>query len=427
MPDDKHHLLICTIGGTPDPIVKCLCQWKPTRVLFIPSEQTRTLVDSVLHGFAEAVGWPLSPGQYVVKPVFDAEDFTGCVKTIHTLDNEVSDWLSRQGGEYRVIVDFTAGTKCMTAALALVAHRWDCDYSYVGGQQRTKEGIGIVESGSERVVHSANPWNALGYQAIEDACLLFDQCAFTPAVKLLDQARKAADDEAVKRTLSTFQQLCEGYGLWDRFQHNDAAKRLANVLKNAADIQAALGSSRSEAVIRAVKQHHENLERLVAYPQSRAMVADLLANARRRRNEGRFDDGVARLYRAIEALAQLVLAERHEISGTDSVPLHRIPESLRGRWEQHAENGKVMLGLQDAYAVLHELGDETGKTFKSLYLDDPQRSPLTARNQSILAHGFQPVGEEIFTQMWNAAMEVGNFQEKELSPFPMLANQVISI
>lgn len=390
-------------------------------MLFIPSEQTRSLVDSDVRRFAEAVGRPLSPGQYVVKPVFDAEDFIGCVKTIHTLDTEVSDWLSRKGGEYRVIVDFTAGTKCMTAALALVAHRWDCNYSYVGGQHRTKEGIGTVESGSERVVHAANPWNALGYQAIEDACLLFDQHAFESATGVLEKARRASNDEAVKRSLSTFHQLCEGYGLWDRFQHKDAMQRIATAWKNAADLQPNLGA-RADHIIRTIKEHQRILEQLVNQPHSRLLVADLLANARRRKQEGRFDDGVARLYRAIEAIVQVALSEHHEIPDTGQVPFDRIPESLRARWEHRAENGKLVLGLQDAYTLLDELGDETGKTFKTLGLHDFKRSPLMARNQSILAHGFQTVRKEVFEQIWSAAMKLGNFEEGELPTFPKLAD-----
>ena len=61
------------------------------------------------------------------------------------------------------------------------------------------------------------------------------------------------------------------------------------------------------------------------------------------------------------------------------------------------------------------------RTFKDLGLQDPQRSPLTARNQSILAHGFQPIGTNVFNQLWSAAVELGSFTEAELPTFPRLA------
>lgn len=414
------NLLICTVGGSPEPLVKSLLEWRPARVLFVPSAQTRSQVDAVLRAYAEHTGAPLRPGEYEICPVSNAEGLEECLYVIRRFDQEVGRWTSR-GSDYRVVADFTAGTKCMTAALVLQARRWSCRYSYVGGASRSKEGVGVVESGSERVVHWANPWEALGYQAVEDACLLFDQQAFMPAARLLDAARKATDDGAARRSLSTFHQLCEGYGLWDRFRHRDAAQRIDSVLKNAADIQAMLGPTRFDEVIGAMRRNQETLQQLVCQSQSRAMVSDLLANAGRRKREARYDDGVARLYRAIEALAQLALAERHGIRGTDNVRLESVPEPLRQRWESRADAGRLRLGLQDAFELLDALSDDMGKTFKALELHDPRRSPLMARNQSILAHGFQPVGEQVFEALWAAGINLGGFAEQDLPTFPHLA------
>lgn len=414
------NLLICTVGGSPEPLVKSLLEWRPARVLFVPSAQTRSQIDVVLRAYAEHIGAPLRPGEYNIYPVSNAEGLEECLSVIRRLDQEVYHWNSR-GSDYRVIADFTAGTKCMTAALVLQARRWSCRYSYVGGASRSKEGVGVVETGSERVVHWANPWEALGYQAVEDACLLFDQQAFMPAVKLLDAARKATDDGAVKRSLSTFHQLCEGYGLWDRFQHKDAAQRIDSVLKNVTDIQAMLGPIRLDEVIRAINQNQEALRQLIDQPRSRATVADLMANARRRKVEARYDDGVARLYRAIEALAQLALAERHQIASTDNVALDCVPQPLRDKWVCRAEGGKLPLGLQDSFELLGAFGDEMEKKFKSSGLHDRQSSPLIARNQSILAHGFQPVGDHVFEKLWKAAMDLGDFAEQDLPTFPRLA------
>lgn len=415
MTDGKHHLLICTVGGTSEPIIAAVRHWNPARVLFLHSNDTKTSAEAVTK-----VAGLLQAGAWDMVELHDAQDFGNCVRRMRSLDEQIVAW-RRKGPEYDVIVDFTGGTKCMSASVSLVSRRWPCAFSYVGGAERTKGGTGIVVSGKEQTLVTQNPWNALGYQAIEDACLLFDQHAFLPAANLLNEAREAADDAGVKRSLSTFHQLCEGYGLWDRFQHKDATQRIASVLKNASDLQAVLGSNRSETVIRGIKQDQQAVQQLVAQPRSRAMVADLLANARRRKHEARYDDGVARLYRAIESFAQLALAERYEIPSTDDVVLERIPESLRAPWGPRAENGKLLLGLRDAYVLLDELGDSAGKSFKDLGLHDPQRSPLTARNQSILAHGFQPVGPHVFDQLWSAAMTLGSFTEAELSTFPRLA------
>jgi CRISPR-associated protein (TIGR02710 family) len=151
-------------------------------------------------------------------------------------------------------------------------------------------------------------------------------------------------------------------------------------------------------------------------------VTDLLANARRRKTEGRMDDAVARLYRAIEALAQVRLADRYQIGNTKQVPIERVPEPLRGQWAARAEQGMVFLGLQDAYALLESMRDDLGATFRQLQLHDPQRSPLTARNQSILAHGFERVSESVFQKLWSAALQLASVQESDILSFPRIAS-----
>ena len=81
------------------------------------------------------------------------------------------------------------------------------------------------------------------------------------------------------------------------------------------------------------------------------------------------------------------------------VPIERLPEALRVEWAGRARNGCVMLALKDAYALLTALGDDLGRRFGELELAHDQRSPLVARNQSILAHGFEPVGEIVYNQL----------------------------
>lgn len=419
----KHALLICSVGGTPEPVVKSLLHWKPARILFVPSEQTRPQVDAVLSAFAEAADRPLSPGQYDVRPVPDAEDLLGSVRAIRAFDRDVAGWLARDGEDYCVIVDFTAGTKSMTAALALVARRWRCRYSYVGGHRRTKGGAGVVESGAERVVHSANPWDALGYQAVEDTVTVFNHGGYAAAAHLLDGAMKNSEQPGVKRELSTLKAVIDAYAAWDRFDHKEAAKRFDDALKNRNDLLATFPHDGSSLVAR-LERHRDRVANLAReHEPTAAWVEDLVHNARRRAAERRFDDAVARLYRAFEALAQVRLREQHSIPDTKAVPLDRLPEPLHTRWAARAQSraetlsersspavpaggssektreSGLMLGLRDAYELLEALGDELGRKFFELGLAAEPGSPLVARNHSILAHGFQPVSEKAYDQL----------------------------
>lgn len=407
--DGNHVLLICTVGGTPEPLVRSLLHWGPDRVVFIPSEQTRSHIDTILLQYARDAGRPLSPGCYRVCPVTHAEDLSGCLRVIRALDQEVQDWSVRRDG-FQVVADLTGGTKCLSAALALQARRWRCQFSYIGGERRTKDGVGVVETGAERVVHFANPWDVLGYQAVEDAVTVFNHGGYAAAAYLLDQAITNTDQPEVKRELATLKALIDAYAAWDRFDHETAATRFADALKNRNDLKAIFTDG--ESLTNRIESHRGCVAHLAdSKDPTTAWVQDLLDNAHRRAAEHRYDDAVARLYRAIEALAQIRLRERHGVTDTKAVPLDKLPETLRQEWTTRAQDGAVMLGVRDAYRLLNKLGDELGHRFVKCGLDDNERSPLVARNASILAHGFTAVGDKVYNQLWKAACTLANYRE----------------
>ncbi|MBP8912447.1 MAG: TIGR02710 family CRISPR-associated protein [Phycisphaerae bacterium] len=406
---NQHILLICTVGGTPDPLVRSLLYWQPDRVVFVPSQQTHSQVDTVLLKYAEHAGRPLSPGCYRVCLVADAEDLSGCLQTVRSLAGEVQDWSAR-GDDFQVVADLTGGTKCLSAALALQARRWRCRFSYVGGERRTKDGVGVVEAGAERLVHYANPWDALGYQAVEDAVAVFNHGGYAAAAHLLEQVIKNTEQPEVKRELATLKALVEAYAAWDRFDHKTAKTKFADAWKNQNDLKATFPDASN--LIGRIQSHDQCVAKIAdSKDPTIDWVHDLLDNAHRRAAEHRFDDAVARLYRAIEALAQIRLREQHGISDTKKVSLDKLPPGLREEWKNRARDGAVMLGLRDAYRLLKELGDELGCRFAESELDDDERSPLGARNDSILAHGFVPVGDKVYKQLWERACKLADYRQ----------------
>lgn len=421
MSDSTHTLLICTLGGTPEPVVASLKRWQPARIRFVVTPETAARVESAVVPLAEAEGVPLDPGRYDLLQLADGQDLTSCVDALRSLTPQVEQWLAR-GEAFDVVVDVTGGTKCMSAALALQAHRWPCRFSYIGGRERTKDGVGVVVSGTEQIVHAQNPWDALGYRAVEEFVPLFDQRAFPAASRLAGLAMRNVTDSARKRELNALQLLADAFAAWECFDHAGAAKVLQQLSKYGNDLGAMFGAAKAGVLQGQLQQHLAYLQQLMAAsPPSHLHVLDLLANARRRGEEGRYDDAVARLYRAIEARAQVQLARDHGIASTASVPLESVPEPLRSEWASKAdEEGTLKLGLQDDYALLQALGDDLGRLFVELGLADRQKSPLVARNQSILAHGFTRVGEAVYGKLWQAACRLVDVEESELPVFPRL-------
>jgi CRISPR-associated protein (TIGR02710 family) len=415
-------LLICTVGGSPEPIVATIKHWRPARIRFVHSPETKSEIETKIVPKATAEGLDLDPGRYDLFELPDAEDFPACVDRLRALTADVDQWISRGEG-FRVVVDFTGGTKCMSAALALHARRWPCLVSYVAGTARNKGGVGVVVSGTEKVVHSVNPWDALGYQAVEDFIVLFDQGAFAAAARVADEAKRRVSREDRKRELNVLEHLARALDTWERFDHGTAREHLKVVEKGANDLRAALGAQRGSHVLDEIAHLARHLDQLLASPRpGRRHVLDLLANARRRKREGRSDDAVARLYRAIEAVAQVRLAEAHGIDSTERVPIERVPEELRSRLEARAEHGHVRLGLQDAYALLAALQDRLGAQFQEAGLHR-RESVLSARNRSVLAHGFERVSEGAADEMWRIALDLAGVGENELPEFPRLAGE----
>jgi CRISPR-associated protein (TIGR02710 family) len=233
----SYTLQICTVGGAPEPIVASILAHRPERVLFVVSPETKSVVAERIVPDVESHqnSFPLSPSKYDFIILPNAQDFEQCVRELRNAHARyVEPWLGR-GTDYQVIVDFTGGTKCMTSALALVARRWNCQFSYVGGTERTKDGVGIVVSGKEQIIHATNPWDTFGYEAVEQALLLFNNGELGGACRVLNDAKRRGSEQ-IKRGLSTLQQLCEGYECWDRFQHDTACSKLLSVQKSPGDL-----------------------------------------------------------------------------------------------------------------------------------------------------------------------------------------------
>lgn len=429
-------LLIATVGGTPEPIVAALKGCRPERVIFVVSPETREKIERDILPLAQREGLDLSAGRYDAVEIADAQDFTACLEGLRIrLAEQVESWLSR-GRDYGCVVDFTGGTKCMSAALVSAAHRWLCRFSYVGAtsassslgseERRTKGGVGIVVSGKEQVFYSVNPSDALGYQAVEEAVALFDRHAFQAAARRLSDMILRMTHETRKRELLAFKSMVDAFDAWDRFDHKRALHQLRECLKKLNDLKALFTERNRRQLDDLLPKLIKQLEFLEAAGRkpTKVLVCDLLANARRRADEGRYDDAVARVYRSVEAVAQMRLLEGYDIPVTGRVPADRLPPTLADRWACKAEDNEVRLGgLQDDYLLLKELNDPLGLQFAEngwTVSEGSPGSPLDARNNSILAHGFDPVPQGVFDDLWKGCLQLADVKDHDLPRFPRL-------
>lgn len=416
-------LLVVTVGGAPEPVVTSLLHWRPARAVFIVTAQTRDAIAREIFPRVQQGGWAeFDAGRYDLHELPDPQDFNGIVDRLRGLDHVVGGWTRDHPGA-EVITDLTGGTKAMSAGLALAAMRWPCRFSYVGGTERTKGGVGVVVSGREQVLQTLNPADTLGLLALDSALELLRTHAFAAAEAVLQQAVRRVTEPARKAELGAVSSLAGALADWDCFQHRTALNKLRELPRHTHNLAAALGPAIVPAALAATSRLTTHLAAIVAAGPggpSRPLILDLLANARRRLDERRWDDATARLYRVVEATAQFHLAAAG-LPSTSAVPLVKVPEPLRGRLTPYASDGLARLGLQDAWELLQHLRPDVVRPFAEASLDHREKSPLVARNQSILAHGFAPVSEKLARQLFAIALKLLPARETDLPEAPTAA------
>ncbi|HDO41719.1 MAG TPA: TIGR02710 family CRISPR-associated protein, partial [Candidatus Bathyarchaeota archaeon] len=185
-------------------------------------------------------------------------------------------------------IDYTSGTKAMTAGLAVLATIFGADeLSYITGKRKA----GIVQPGTEQIV-PIRPYFIVAEQKMREAIRFFNRNQFSATITILEQTRKTIRDPKIIKQTTPLLQLAKAYEQWDKFHHEKAFKTMKKIkIPELAGNKQFLG------------QLIGNLRREDGKPEP-YYVADLINNAERRAGESKYDDAVARLYRTIELIAQ---------------------------------------------------------------------------------------------------------------------------
>ena len=417
----KHILLIATVGGAPELLSASIMRWKPKKVVFVSSDDALYEIDEIAPKLAEN-GYELDVGRYEPLLLSDPQSLGQCVLDMRKgLERRTHQWCER-GEEFGCVVDFTGGTKCMSAALVLVARPWtNSRLSYVEGDQRDRNDVGTGASGQEQVVHEENPWDSLGYQVIEDSKEAFDRHSFREgAQQLRDALKRVSVVDSRKSELNALATFMEAYDLWRNSEYKKALDKFRICKKNLNDLAEALHPIRPAELRTYISYAQDHLTQLKdsAGNPTKELIVDLIADAMRRQGEGRHVDAVARLYRAVEAIAQLRLWEEFEIR-TSSVPIEHLPQPMRERMQARAENGKLKIALQEAFEMLKHLGDPKGAQFAELGWNE-KGSPLQIRNESIAGHGFTPVSAETTDKLLEGVLLLADYSHEDIFEFPKL-------
>lgn len=299
-----------------------------------------------------------------------------------TFSSIIREYLQKGYRRNNIFVDYTSGTKAMSAALVSAAIANEIDkICYVPGK-RDEEGR--VISGTEKP-QSLSPNLIYSAQKLNTFISLFNRYQFVSAINFLSETDIHPDFNEDKTFLLN---LTEFFNLWDKFDFKGAFNQLAalsdNELLKKFKLKKKMDTFRG--LISKLKEDHLDYYK----------VNDLVFNAARRGSEGKYDDASARLYRALEMIGQTEFQNQFGCTTSD-IELDKLPgkfkEIVKNKYHNNSKK-KYQIPLWITFDILAETGNEKGNIFvkNKKHIE----ANIHKRNDSILAHGTQPVTKESF-------------------------------
>jgi hypothetical protein len=334
-------------------ILTSIKEHRPDFIVFFGSDKSKKVLESINRQYKKTTNQELINYDFV--RLENVDDFDSCYECIEEK--------LRTEKDSEIIIDYTTGTKTMAISAAICALLYRKGLSVVGGKRGPSN---IVMEGTE-CVRSVNLFQAYNRIQLDRAFRAFNSYRFEEAKSQLDLI--VGDDDKKKHA-----QIFQAYDLWDKFDHQNAF----NILK----------------YIKCDKLNSNKgfLGRLCGDEMPKLLLSELLNNAERRIEEGKYDDAVARLYRAIEYISQIKLKEYGLKSDGIDVNLLRQKgldvETINKYSRLMEENGRIRVGLNLGYEILMDLGDDIGKKFIE---DREMKNLLSKRNYSVLAHGTKSI------------------------------------
>ncbi|RIH87598.1 CRISPR-associated protein [Meiothermus luteus] len=394
-----HKVLILTVGQTIEPLEFSLTEHAPLGgVVFVASQWSYPVAGELLKRYGDQF-------RHHTLLLDDHEDLGEAYRKGMEALQKALEWDGRP-----VLVDISGGTKTMVAGLVLALSGKGITFSYVGGTKRDAQGR--VVSGSERMRLLEDPTYRYGLREWEGFRRAWNGADFRAARDFLSELLARPLTPSEQRFYTHLKGVSEAMLDWDLFHHKAAWQKLEAHLEPALTIAEAWGHGAKVRVLEGLKDAKTRLRAILDKENKPtfALLADLLANAERRAARGRYDDALARLYRAIEMAVEADILERTGVLLYDET-------TFVGEYEKHrpwAKRYREAVGLREALNVAMGFDGALGCSntlAQRLYAEYTNNGKLgnfvRQRNQSILAHGHQPVSVTHYTEFRDYLVGLG--------------------
>lgn len=372
----------------------------PHYVVFFASTKSKRTIEYIVELFKKDDDEFIIDEDYQIVLIEAIDDFGQCFEIF---ESKVWDFdFLAENKKYKIIMDYTSGTKTMSAAMACCGLAYSKDIISVGGDRTTGE----VSAGTE-LINYQNLYKIYDKFAIMRVRHNFNSNRFRQCIDTLN----FIVDLSIHK--NSFLELCKGYYAWDNMEFEHAYHHLRNVNAN----QMEFGEIK--------KDIKKNLNALGNIVNSRSVnlrncyiLASLINNSIRRAEGYKYDDAIARLYRSFELIAQIRLTT-YDIRSSDVdvniLAENNVSSQFINELEKTREDGKIRMGLVKDFLLLNELGDDLGR----YYIENENKiKDLTKkRNNSILAHGLESQSKEDFEKFLEVVLVLARKLDKDMNKF----------
>ncbi len=416
--------LIATVGQSSEPLVKGIEQYGPEFVCFYFSKSAATTVEEVKERLEDGKVETLD------LLIEEPQDFNRCFEAANEAVEELH---NRNIYPNDTLIDYTGGTKIMASALvaatlgrgfhyALVASSLDggLQYVYMGEGDGDQGGLNYIDDGMEELLCSHNPWEIRALESKRKIQRNFNNYRFKAVIDQVDSLKKKGlSSNRDEYLLNAIRELARGYSRWDRFHYEEVKEKLR---EGSEDMQTyrSLTQPRDQLDL-SLEKVEENIDFLSDLQKEtfgfnfekrigKTLAVDMFWNATRRAEEGKYDDGMVRLYRTVEMFGQVEIYEELGCH-TDQIPIDLIPAELReGLRHNPNEEGTVELSLYDDFRVLGTLDNEIGQDF--LKHEEDFKKIMRTRNTSFLTHNYKAIEEGQFESHRELVEDIFNINRR---------------
>ena len=373
---------------------------RPIHVVFFASDKSKETIGYIEELFTMDNDEFIAGEDYQIVEISAIDDLNTCFEAYESKIWEF-DYIDDET-DYKIIMDYTSGTKTMSAAMASCGMFYSKDLISVGGDRSTGE----VSRGTE-IINYQNIYKIYDKFVLMRTRYNFNANRFMACIDMLNYI---VDLNIHKESLL---HLCKAYYAWDNMDFEEAYDNLKKVDANHIELSDIKNDIKFnlKALGNIMNSRSVNLKNCY-------ILASLINNSIRRSEEFKYDDAIARLYRSFELIAQIELTKYNIKSSDIDVSIlkqNNVSDEFILELEKTREDGKIRIGLEKDFLLLNELGNDLGKYFienKSKIKDLTKK-----RNYSILAHGLDSLTKKDFDEFLKIVLNLSYSLDKDMKKF----------